>query len=349
MSIREVAKRARVSIATVSRTVNNAPGVDPRTAERVHQAIEELRYYPNKQARSLVSGRSHILGLIVSDITNPFFPELVKGMEDVASGRGYEILVSSTNYDPERMALCVRRMLERKVEGVAVMTSEMDPHLIEELERRRVPMVFLDVGPARGLISSIQVDYATGINQAVEYLLGLGHQRIGFISGPLRLKSASVRRSAFEQSRVRAGMDGDAELVQQGDHTVEGGLEAMTRLLALSRPPTAVLASNDLTAIGAMRAARRAGWSVPDDISIIGFDDIHLARYTEPQLTTIALSRRELAEKAVGALLGRPDPAAPMGSVQGSEYKVTPVLVVRDSACAPRSASRTRVHSSRLR
>jgi LacI family transcriptional regulator len=334
MSIREVAKRARVSIATVSRTVNNAPGVDPKTAERVRRAIKELSYYPDKQARSLVSGRSHILGLIVSDITNPFFPELVKGLEDVASPRGYEILVSSTNYDPARTALCVRRMLERKVEGVAVMTSEMDQPLIDELERRRIPTVFLDVGPARGVISNIQVDYASGISQAVGYLRSLGHRSIGFISGPLRLKSARSRRSAF-LACARPQREDEA-LIEEGDHTVEGGLAATARLLARPEPPTAILASNDLTAIGAMRAVRRAGLRVPEDVSIIGFDDIHLARFTEPQLTTVALSRAELAEKAVDALIGR----AGNGNgkpVHGAEYRVTPALVVRDSACAPRA------------
>src|SRR5260370_1865413 len=127
---------------------------------------------------SLVSGRSRILGMIVSDITNPFFPELVKGFEDVAIHEGYEILVSSTNYDSARMALCVRRMLERKVEGVAIMTSEMDQHLIDKLVRRKVPTVFLDVGSVHALISNIQVDYASGINQAVQHLLNLGHTRI---------------------------------------------------------------------------------------------------------------------------------------------------------------------------
>src|SRR5689334_23552253 len=131
MDIRQVAKRAGVSTATVSRTINNLP-VRPGTARRVRQAIEELKYFPNTHARSLVSGRSRILGLIVSDITNPFFPELIKGFEDVAIKNGYEILVSSTNYDSARMALCVRRMLERKVEGVAIMTSEMDPQLVEQ-------------------------------------------------------------------------------------------------------------------------------------------------------------------------------------------------------------------------
>src|SRR3984893_12724471 len=185
MSIREVAKMARVSIATVSRTINKASSVDPKTAARVRKVINELRYFPNSQARSLVSGRSRILGLIVSDITNPFFPELVKGFEDVAIHHGYEIMVSSTNYDSARMALCVRRLLERKVEGVAIMTSEMDQPVLDQLVRRKVPTVFLDVGSVHALISNIQVDYACGIDQAVEHLLELGHRRMGFISGRL--------------------------------------------------------------------------------------------------------------------------------------------------------------------
>src|SRR5258708_14967524 len=142
MSIRDVAKKARVSIATVSRTINNPSAVDPATAQRVRNAVEELRYFPNSQARSLVSGRSGILGLIVSDITNPFFPELVKGFEDVAIHHGYEIMVSSTNYNSERMAQCVRRLLERKVEGVAIMTSEMHQPLLDQLVRRKLPTAF---------------------------------------------------------------------------------------------------------------------------------------------------------------------------------------------------------------
>src|ERR1022692_2924599 len=142
MKIQEVARRAGVSTATVSRTINNSPLVGPATAERVWKVIEELRYYPNKQARSLVSGHSRILGLIVSDITNPFFPELIKGFEDIALRNGYEILVSSTNYDSARMALCVRRMLERKVEGVAIMTSEMDKNLWISLPTGMCPWCF---------------------------------------------------------------------------------------------------------------------------------------------------------------------------------------------------------------
>ena len=337
MGIREVARRAKVSIATVSRALNNASSVDPKTAERVRKAAEELRYYPDGHARSLVLGRSRLLGLLVSDITNPFFPELVKGFEDVALHHGYEVMISSTNYDSARMALCLRQLLERKVEGVAIMTSEMDQHLVDLLGRRGLPTVFLDVGAVRGAISNIQVDYATGIDEAVQHLLGLGHRRIGFISGPMGLKSADIRRSAFLECLTRTAILEDRDLVTEGDHTIDGGLEAMARLLVLDNPPTAVLASNDLTAIGAMRAVRRRGWSVPQDVSVIGFDDIHFAEFTEPPLTTVVLSRRELAEKAIHALLRHIDPARNGKPDSASDYVITPALVVRQSTCAPRA------------
>jgi LacI family transcriptional regulator len=333
MSIREVAKRAKVSIATVSRVMNNPGNVDPQTVERVRRAVNELNYFPDSHARSLVSGRSRILGLIVSDITNPFFPELVKGFEDVALRHGYEIMIGSTNYESVRMESCVRRMLERKVEGVAIMTSEMDQPLIEQLVRRKIPSVFLDVGSVHPFMSNIQVDYAAGIHQAVKHLLQLGHSKIGFISGPLGLKSARIRRQAFLEYLNDTGTLREKELVTESDHTIDGGLEAMTRLLERGEAPTAVLASNDLTAIGAMRAVRRKGLNVPADVSIIGFDDIHFAAFTEPPLTTVALSRWDLAENAFRALKKHIDPQEPDRVL--AEYMVTPTLVVRESTAEP--------------
>jgi LacI family transcriptional regulator len=335
MGIREVAKRAKVSIATVSRAMNSPETVDPQTAERVRKAVAELNYFPDSHARSLVSGRSRILGLIVSDITNPFFPELVKGFEDVALRHGYEIIIGSTNYESSRMALCVRRMLERKVEGVAIMTSEMEQHLIEQLVRRNIPSVFLDVGTVRPLVSNIEVDYASGIQEAVRHLLQLGHTRIGFISGPLGLKSARIRRRAFLGCLEGAGTLEEKDLVRESDHTIDGGLEAMSRLLELPHVPTAVLASNDLTAIGAMRAVRSRGLTVPGDVSVIGFDDIHFAAFTEPPLTTVSLSRWELAETAFGALMKHVEQRDPEKAVRGAKYTVSPVLVMRQSTASP--------------
>src|SRR6185369_8335350 len=177
MNIRQVARKAGVSTATVSRIINDSTPVSPKTAERVWRAIRELNYHPNTNARTLASGRSRLLGLIISDIANPFFPELVKAFEDVALDNNYEVILTNTNYDPGRMAACVQRILERKVEGAAIMTSEMDPELIGQLSRRGIPIVFLDVGKVRDRISNISVDYGEGVREAVDRLSALGHRR----------------------------------------------------------------------------------------------------------------------------------------------------------------------------
>jgi DNA-binding LacI/PurR family transcriptional regulator len=331
MDIREVAKRANVSTATVSRTINKSESVTPETAQRVWEVIRELRYFPNTHARSLASSRSRILGLIVSDVTNPFFPELIQGFEDVAVQHGYELFISSTRYDPARMALAVRRMLERTVEGVAIMTSEMDPFLTEQMAFRKLPLVFLDVGTSGDGISNVVVDYEQGINEAVRYLLELGHTRVAFISGPLSLKSAGIRRSAFLRCLTERGIIEDERLVVEGDHTIDGGFRSMAGLLEHNPSPTAVLTSNDLTAIGALRAVRHMGRQVPGDVSVVGFDDIHLAEFTEPPLTTIRLSREELARKAFGALL-REIQSEP--SATGEDLRVSTRLIIRNS-CGP--------------
>src|SRR6476660_7916093 len=154
MDIREIARRAKVSTATVSRTINRVPSVDPQLAKRVWKVVEELGYYPNTQARALVSGKSRIFGLIVSEITNPFFPEIVQSFEDIAVQHNYEILLTSTVHNPKRMELAVRRMIERRVDGVAILTFGMEESLIEDLRYRKLPLVFVDVGPAVAKVSN---------------------------------------------------------------------------------------------------------------------------------------------------------------------------------------------------
>jgi DNA-binding LacI/PurR family transcriptional regulator len=327
MNIKEVAKRARVSTATVSRTLNFPDRVRPRTAERVRKAIAELNFYPNSHARSLVSGRSRMLGLIISDITNPFFPELVKSFEDNAVKSGLEVIIGNTGYSPERMVECLRRMVERKVEGVAVMTSETMPEMLVELGRRHIPTVLLDTGMTGHLSSNIRVDYAQGIREAVQHLLRLHHRRIAFIAGPSHLPSAVTRQSAFVHELKENGIPVGNEMLASGDHRVDGGTSAMKSLLRLHPPPSAVIASNDLMAIGALCAARDAGLSVPGDISIVGFDDIAFARMTEPPLTTVSLSRETVASTAVSAL----EHMASQRASHGREYVVSTRLVVRKS------------------
>jgi DNA-binding LacI/PurR family transcriptional regulator len=301
MNIKEVAKKARVSTATVSRTINDSTKVKPATAARVRKAIEELNFFPNTHARTLVSGRSRILGLIISDITNPFFPDLVKSFEDQAVQRGKEVIIGNTDYNPKRMAGCIRRMVERKVDGVAIMTSETDPALMTELTRRNIPTVFMDTGKPGPHSANIQIDYAQGIREAVQHLIALNHRRIAFITGPMNLESARTRCTGFI-SALKALDLFDETLIQTGNHRIEGGASAMRTLLKLEHRPTAVIASNDLTAIGALGAIHEMGLKVPDDISLIGFDDISFAHLTQPPLTTVILSRTELAIMAFAAL-----------------------------------------------
>lgn len=306
-SIHEVARKANVSTATVSRTINNPDLVDPLTAARVQRAIQDLNYFPDTHARTLVSGRSRILGLLVSDITNPFFPELIKGFGDVAVERGYDILVGSTNYSIQRMELCVRRMLERKVDGLAVMTSERDSRIIEQLSHHRIPIAFLDVGPPGRQFFDIRVNYSQGIGEAIDHLLQLHHRSFAFIGGPAHLPSAQMRLAAFLDHLKASKVPRSCITVVPANFTVDGGLDAMNSVFAQKKMPTAVIGGNDLCAIGALRAVHLAGFHVPGDISIVGFDDIHLAEFTEPPLTTVRLPRDEMARRVVSWLVAAID------------------------------------------
>jgi DNA-binding LacI/PurR family transcriptional regulator len=349
-SIRDVASRAGVSIATVSRAVNGISTVDPELARRVWKAVEEVGYLPNTQARALVSGRSRMLGLIVSEITNPFFPELVQEFESLAVEQGYEVLIGSTNYDPARTESLIRRMLQRNVDGVAVMTFGIEEDLVQKLVDRGFPLVFVDARPQLENIRVLKVNYGEGIRQAVQHLAALGHREIGFISGPLRLRSAVARRDAFLKATRELGLKVPKQHIIEGDHTMEGGIAAMEKLTGLSALPTAVLCSNDMTAIGALHALYRTTHKVPDDISVVGFDDIHLAQFMLPPLTTVQMSCKELAIAAVEALRAGIEPNHP--KAKQTEWQINTRLVVRQSTAFPRgalSAVRKRAAAKRRR
>jgi DNA-binding LacI/PurR family transcriptional regulator len=334
VSIRDVARRAGVSIATVSRAVNRIPTVDPALAERVWRAINEVGYLPNTQARALVSGRSHMLGLIVSEITNPFFPELVQEFENLAVTQGYEVLIGSTNYSPERTESLIRRMLQRNVDGVAVMTFGIEEDLVQKLVEREFPLVFVDAGPDLPNIRVLKVNYGEGIRQAVQHLAALGHRGIAFITGPLRLRSAVSRRDAFLKSMAELGLIVPAEHIVEGDHTMEGGITSMEQLTALAELPTAVICSNDMTAIGALHALYRTTQNVPQEISVVGFDDIHLAQFMLPPLTTVQMSCKDLATAAVEALRAGIERDHPKAAK--TEWHIPTRLVVRQSTAFPR-------------
>lgn len=218
MDVRDIAGRARVSTATGSRTVNEVATVYPRIAKCVQKAVAELEHYPNRQARAAVSGRSRLFGLIISAITNPFPPELIQTFETLAVKQNSEVLLTSTAHDPKRIELAVRRMIEARVDGIAVLTFGMEDDILNNLRSRDLPLVFVDVGPRAPRVSNIRVDYAHGIRQAVQHLAAMKHERIGFVTGSLKLRSAFARRDAFFESMREIGQRVRPEFVVEGDH-----------------------------------------------------------------------------------------------------------------------------------
>ncbi|MHB8502263.1 MAG: LacI family DNA-binding transcriptional regulator [Candidatus Acidiferrales bacterium] len=326
LTIRDVAKAAGVSTATVSNVLNKTGKVGPGTHRQVLSTVKRLGYFPNAHARHLASRDSHTLGIIVSDIVNPFFPEVIKSFETRARQLGYDAILSDTNYDPRRTREAAERMMEHNVRGVAIMTSEISSRLIKELERRKIAVTFLDLAPVRGYVSKLRIDYFSGIKQIVEYLHGCGHRRIAFIAGRPKLKSNLARLEAYETCMQELGLQPGP--VVHGDLRFEGGLAAGLSIAKLSPRPTAVMAVNDLTAVGVIKGLLKGGCRVPQDISVTGFDNTRLAEYSNPSLTTVDIHRDMLGEMAADALHELSCSANP----QGKEYHIPAELILRDSS-----------------
>jgi DNA-binding LacI/PurR family transcriptional regulator len=298
--MRDVAQKAGVSKATVSRVLNKAPYVDPGTRQRVLDAASELNYYPNLHARRLARGGSDFFGLLISDIENPVFPELIKSFETAAAEKGFDLLLCTTNYDDERARAAIRKMIENSVRGVAMMTSGIGPELVEELAAHSVSVVSLDLGPARKYISNIQIDYSAGINEAIDHLVNVGHREFGFVAGLGARRSATRYRQAVIQALHEKKLP--FPRIVECDQTTDGGDAAVRNLLGLPGFPTAILCINDLTAIGVMRALENARLRVPQDVSVVGCEDIYLSRLVQPSLTTVKVDRKRQGRMAFEVL-----------------------------------------------
>ncbi|HZP04833.1 MAG TPA: LacI family DNA-binding transcriptional regulator [Terracidiphilus sp.] len=335
MDILQVAKRANVSTATVSRVLNGFPGVREKTMARVRRAIAEMNYVPNPNARSLRVGRTRLFGLIISDVNNPFFPELIDAFEGLAAARGIEVIFTHTNYDPKRLDSCIRRMVERSVDAIAVMTSEVEEGSLRQAAKAGVPVVLMNQRKLADQYPNVLVEYETGFREALEHLLALGHREIGFIAGPQWLDSAQGRKEAFKSALRAHALHVKNEWIATGDMRVEGGRAAMEKLLALKRRPTAVLASNDLMAVGALQAAHAAKIRVPEELSIIGFDDLPIAGMVHPPLSTIRHPRREVAARAFDCLQ-----QTLQGKARVDWPPLQPHLLVRDSTAPPAGLKR---------
>ncbi|HEX5283014.1 MAG TPA: LacI family DNA-binding transcriptional regulator [Bryocella sp.] len=334
VNISVIARRAGVSTATVSRTLNGSPLVREKTAERVRKVIAGLGYVPNSGARSLSSGRSNLLGVIISDITNPFFPDLIRRLEHLATDHSYDLIFADTDYDPVRLEHCVQRMMERRVDGIALLASEMHQRVVDLLKRQSVPVVALQAQLQESRFRTIHVDYGSGIREAVDHLR-LGHSDLAFIAGPGNLWTANRRRELFLKELERNGLKVPRAWLLEGDHRADGGVHAMRKLLQQKRRPTAILCSNDLTALGALKAIQEAGLQVPHDFSLLGFDDIDLVSLVHPRLSTIRIPRSEIATQAFFTLLA----ATRDGLMAAPQTAIMTSLIVRDSSTPPRDSN----------
>ncbi|HJT68719.1 MAG TPA: LacI family DNA-binding transcriptional regulator [Terriglobales bacterium] len=326
LTIRDVAKEAGVSTATVSNVLNRTGKVGRKTQRLVLVAVRRLGYIPDVHARHLASHERRTLGIIVSDIENPFFPEVIKSFEVRAQQLGYDAILSDTNYDPRRTRRAAERMMEHKVRGVAIMTSEISLRLIHELARRKIAVTFLDLAPIREYMSNLRIDYASGVNQIVKHLFGLGHRRIAFVAGRDGLKSNTVRLEAYEDCMRSLGLEPGPIL--PGDLRFEGGMNAGLAVARLSPRPTAVVAVNDLTAVGVIKGLMQSGCRVPEDVSVTGFDKTRLAEYSNPSITTVDIHRDTLGKIAADALHELSGAANP----NGKEYEIEAELVLGGSS-----------------
>lgn len=300
VQMKDVAERAQVSITTVSHVLNNTRPVAPDTEHRVREALRELRYFKNISARLMVRGQSDSYGLIISDIENPFFPRLIKSFEQAADERGFDVLLSTSAYRSGREQKAVRRMIENKVRGVAVMTSQLDEEAVNDLLANDIPVVRLDAGPVRRGRSNIRVDYSVGALSAARHLHELGHDRVAFLTGPQNRLSAVTYRKAILDGLTRFGLC--AAPILDGTNRLDNGVDCARILAASGELPTALICGNDLAAIGAMRTFQEAGFRIPQDISIIGGDDIDVAGHSYPPLSTIRVPRDKLGRMAFEAL-----------------------------------------------
>jgi DNA-binding LacI/PurR family transcriptional regulator len=329
-TIYDVARLAGVSTATVSRALNGTGQIAPATLATINAAVERLGYHPNTAARSLVTRSSQTIALLLPDIANQFYAALVSAIQERLLATGHTMLLCTTEGDPSREYQYLGLLRAKQVDGVLVDGLLLPPDQIAQFVRDGLPIVCLDRDVDSTSVPLVQVDNRRGARRATEHLLELGHRRIGHITGSPELRISDQRVEGYRDGLAWAGIELDPALLEEGRFSEEGGFAAMGALLDRS-DLTAVFAANDLSAIGAMAAAAERGLRVPDDVSVVGFDDLRLSRYTTPPLTTVRQPAAEIAERATQLLL---DLAAGV-AVEQRLHVLPPELIVRGSTARP--------------
>jgi LacI family transcriptional regulator len=329
--MRDVAQRAGVSVSTVSHVVNNTRAVSADARAQVQQAMAALGYKPNALARSLRRQKTHSIGMIVPDNANPFFAEIARAIEDIGFARSYSIILCNSDGNLEKQAAYVDLLIERRVAGILFVAAGVSTEVVADLQRRRMPLVVIDRAVPGAAVDRVQTNHYQGGQLATQHLIELGHRRIACIAAGSDLSPSAERVTGYRDTLAAHGLAYDPDLVAPGDFQFASGYRAAQQLLDLPQPPTAVFACNDLMAVGCISAATARGLRVPQDLAVVGFDDVKLASFTNPPLTTVAQPKREIGRLAMEMLLARMrDPDAPPHSV-----RLDTRLVIRQSSGAP--------------
>ncbi len=327
VTIQDVARAAGVSAMTVSRVLNDQPGVSETRRAQVRATIDALGYRRNSLARGLKARQSHTLGLVVPDITNPYFPEIVRGAEDVAMEAGYGVFLSNAVEDQEREATSIRLMEERRVDGIIVVSPRLPEQRLLDLLRAHRAAVVVNRSAPPEVAGAVRLDNVSGVVQAIDHVLALGRRRIGVLAGPDSSFAARERLTGIQLDLEARGMTLSPGRVLKSAPTIEGGTAAAARLLAQEPDLDALLCYNDLVAAGALQACTAAGRRIPDDVAVVGFDDIAFARMFTPPLTTLHVPKYDLGVNATRILLDRI-----AGRNVHAEVVLRPTLVVRGSS-----------------
>jgi len=334
-TIRDVAREAGVSIATISRLFNGSARVSEETSKRVREVAERMGYWPNGAARSLITKRTHALGVLLPDLYGEFFSDVIRGIDLEARREGYHLVVSSSHSDAGELFAALQTMRGR-IDGLIAMAPDLDsPSPLEE-SAKRFPTVLVNPGFATERCGSVAADNAAGARDMVKHLASLGHREVAFIAGPESNRDALLRLQGYRAAIREFGLEAAPDLVARGGFTESSGYEAARQLLARVPRPTAIFAANDCMAVGALSALREMGLRVPEDVAVTGFDDIASSSYLTPQLTTVRVEAWRLGQRAVQMLLAamHAPAAAPIQEV------LPAALVIRESCGSVPRASR---------
>jgi LacI family transcriptional regulator len=331
-NIKDVALKAGVSTATVSYVLNNTRSISDEVRKRVRKAAEELDYQPSTLARSLRKNKTFTIGIIIPDNTNPYFADILRGMEDAFFKSGYSVFLCNSDRNVEKETQYLEALVNRNVDGIALIPSETDTKESIRLRQLKKPLVIVDRVLPDFSSSVIQMDNVAGAYDAVKYLCQLGHKRIACLAGPRDVPTSQQRVEGYKKALEESGISVDTELVFYGDFQIESGIRFFPVIRSLPQKPTAIFSCNDLMAIGLLKAARNAGCRIPEDCSIIGYDDILISSHVTPSLTTMAQPRYEMGHTAAEMLISKiADPSAPERKILKAR------LVIRESCAEPAS------------